>query len=751
MIDRFRRVESPAAQNRWTVQSGLSLCLIGLLAASVGSGTPEPGHKWLSITDQQLSSAIASSCSDGDAAIDRVRAQELLLQGRLRQRSTDSASAAWKRLACLRVDLYRRGSIARLGLEMSLGDSWYLGAVRALARHLGAGGNDPGATNLLGALIEAEPNPLILAESLTDSLSDLLLQSMRASRPVDRWAARGCWELARRIHDPSRELICARTALKAGIDSTWQLIATGRAILAMGDSGAVVDWMHRAIDAAHSEIDWDSIEWHLSWFLTPAELTEFDSLPRQDRVDWIATRIAQRDLRDGRTLGHRWIEHFRRLAIVDSEFRLNVTRTQQERFNFAASPVSGLRSYDAAANYWEPGLIAARPFREYRRSHPAYDDRGHVYMRYGKPAERKFWSSRDTTEPKIKEHKIRGPINIRETWLYNLRAGPLIVSFEAEQFAGSTAATRLVTGVLGSYFCDLDSYRCGLSLRAASGGISRERMEDLAIKDHSLVATATKRDAEADPDNIPIRIVATQSRLFRNGSAQPLLLTSYAIKLKDLATIRLPDGKSGAIVHLSTLQYHDGSRSLMADTTTRRVVVPARIGKDDYLTGVIVGTAIADHALWSVKVEQSGDHAGWITAARSSLSDSGGLGISDIVVGARSQGEFWTTAQGDTVVLGPLGAFNYDEPISLFWQVRSRSTHPDGKATMIFRKITDSGAIGRSLLQLAFPASIETGITSFSKDVDLRTLGPGSYQLEILVESNDSTGARSASARLLLK
>lgn len=697
------------------------------------------------LSEAAFQAVIAKECSVEELSTDELLDTERRLQSRM---SGNPEPEELVGLGCLRTELYRRRVVAKSGAFMSSGDSWYLGAIRALLQVVRlspepslSGKQWPigGAGNLLGALLLADNR----APGWDEVSGELSLIANRSGRPP--MALRACSDLAFAAGVIDASESCTRAALMNGIDSTAQLIRMSRLAAIRQDTINSIRWLDSALTSASGTGEWDEIGWHLTWLLTPEEHALWED-GLENRATFAREVLVRRDVRDGQTLGHRWMSHLSRLEVVEDRYRLPIGRYDLARFEVAAVPESEVIPEKVGA-YWEPGVVAARPFRESQRTHPEYDDRAHVFMRYGSPARRIAWSQQDTVswDPRDSRLRLRS-VNTREAWLIQLPAGQLLLSFEAERFDGSTEATRLVAGVLGTYLCDLDSRRCGLSMRASTGAspVPAEQVEQLYTQDRGMIATATEDDYSGVVPLRPLTVVGNAYALWNPSSGSRILVAAYGVKMKDLETFT-EAGVEGVSITVLFDRWLDSQSRVLKDTVARRLRLPSKVDDDAYITGhLVVDAPSSNSVVWGLQISQSDSARGRVSGTISGF-DTTPIQLSDVILGSESQQEV-AQVGSDRILLGPLGAFPRDEPLGIYWQVKSAVEQ-------------DSVAIGIEILkdgtttpEIAITAKqvLYLGITGFERRLDVSRLSPGQYYLLLRVKGTSETGSVTRRARLII-
>jgi hypothetical protein len=717
----------------------------------------------LSAQRHSLDSLVATTAEPLAAICADTRSvDEWLRQERLLSESAPRASAdALANLACTRARLYLAGTIARESWNMPLGTSWHEGAVRAARAALANGAPVDPTAELLGLLL--------LAESKVDSQAAAVAVLRGRLDGGDRLhvnAVRGCVSAAVRIAAWADAEHCILHGLQQGTDSTWLLLEATRSAFAQRESAVGRRLFDRAVGSARTATDWETIGWHLGWFLEPEEAETWLALADSARSAWVRDRLAARDIRDGRSVGSRVEEHFRRLGVADSVFRYAIPTRSLARFQYAATPETFPEpEVPKVIEAWhDPGLVAAEPFRNHQRYDPRYDDRAAAFLRFGAPTQRTQWTGRDTARVVTVEGArpvvLRHPngTNTREAWRYEVDGQGLLLHYESERFTGTADATRFVTGVLGHYLCDVDSRRCALSARSEMAFLSRfagvgqsdtplppEAIGSLREADREHLTQATTKDDHGVRAARTITTLARVHRVWDPASGAVLGVVPYAVRTQDVAERR----DTATTFTLTVRQWDPGTGAWLESAIPRALRLPRDRPGDGYLTGHAVVASGAGVSAWSVVAAQDTIAWGRAWADRAPPLGSGALAISDIILGAASQGQRWRTTGGSEVPLAPLGAFDRNVPMTLYWQVKSATARDELRTTVALYR-TDSKS-DEPALQIAFTARVAAGLTEELREVDITRLEGGRYRVEVvLTEASDGATVR-RSGELLIK
>ena len=716
----------------------------------------------LSAQRHSLDSIVASTAEPIGAIcgvttpVDDLLRRERLLSARAPRSTSDTLAE----LACTRTKLYLAEAVARESWNMPPGTSWHEGAVRAIGAALRAGAPTLPATELLGLLVLAEPRVDSQANVVT-----LLRDRMDSGELLGGFAVRGCVLTAARLAAWNDLERCALHGLQQGRDSTWLLIEAARSAFAQDDGSGGRRLFERAVGSAKTPPDWEAIGWHLGWFLEPQEAEAWVQLADTARTNWVRDRLAARDIRDGRSVGSRIEAHFRRLRVADSVFRYPIPTRSLARFQYAATPETFLEpEVPKVVEAWhDPGLVAAEPFRNHQRYDPRYDDRAAAYLRFGAPKQRIGWTGRDTARViKVERGRpvlLRHPngTNTREAWLYEIDSQELLLHYESERFTGTADATRFVTGVLGHYLCDVDARRCTLSARSQAAFDARNSsvgMSDTPLPPETI-ATLREADLEhmtqattKDDHGVrAVRTITTLARLHRvwdPASGVVVGVVPWAVRTQDVAEER----DTTTSFALTVRQWDPIAGAWLETPIPRALRLPNNRPSDGYLTGHAVVASGAGVSAWSVVAAQDTTAWGRSWADRTAPLGGGALAISDVVLGAESQGQRWRSSGGTEVPLAPLGAFDRNEPMTLYWQVKSTTSRDNLRTAVAFYK-TD-GLSEEPALQIAFTGRVAAGLTEELREVGIANLA-GRYRLEVVLTDPSDGATVRRSGELLIK
>ncbi|HET9066302.1 MAG TPA: carboxypeptidase regulatory-like domain-containing protein, partial [Gemmatimonadales bacterium] len=657
--------------------------------------------------------AIDFACPSAPATRDELFRGEAIAAERAGRSPTDAD--AWHALACVRAHLDVDGAIGRESIEMPLGTSWQEGAINAELKALGVQRDRRESAELLAVLMSDQPEPKP-ASDIRAALARAVTAGVAAPAAV-----RGCASLSLRLGDLAASNRCLEIGLEGGTDSTWQLLMLARLASRTPDTAFVATLLDGALGSAHDAAAWSEVGWHLRWFLEPDEWDEWLALDDARRGGWVRDRLAARDIRDGKRAGARLVEHFHRLDYAEEHFRRILPRILRGFSQNAANPEGGT-DWDGVRFTFIPEKVSAQPFRFYRPWQEELDDRGAIWIRFGKP---------DNL------YRFVGGLR-RESWLYTIDGTRLLLHFESEQYDGSNDPTRLVAGVVGLYLCGMDLPACAVAQRLACwelpngcpGGqspVTLEAMEQVRTENRHDIAEATTKDDNSLRVAHHIATVATHSRVWDPASGTTLAVVPYALRVGDLAVD--PDS-STATIDLTVRQWNPIRTAWQETAITQRLRLPSSRDKDAYVTGYLVVPSTEGVSAWSLVAGQGTDRLGRPFADRVPPLGLGPLAISDIILGAASQGESWLTTGGRSVPLGPLGAYDRTRPVAVYWQTDSERARVKVRTTIRLLR-TDRKGIDNVALEVATEGELAKGLTEVQREVGVAQLDPGAYRLEV--------------------
>ena len=510
----------------------------------------------------------------------------------------------------------------------------------------------------------------------------------------------------------------------------------------------------------------------LSWITSPAELATFDSVPGDSVAGWLRHFWEERDAREGRHLGGRLAEHYRRLAYVLTNFR-TVRDANTHGTNWGSDPTGRLREMTAtrqirngkevdfsrdrrplggtAADISDPeggtsspgasdgGPMLTPSAEAYAALSsdgllPAYtsqqnlvDDRGVIYMRYGEPIQRATFH-----DPVVDPN---------ESWKYLTPSGELIF-----HFVGNIAPSTLVEHLV--YFAPLYASRAVLDPRydllaynLQHGGKSAvpEQLEEERQINAEAIRVGTTTDAYPLAFDTRLEAVTQAYGLAQLPGAGTGALVTFALRARHLAFRHdAPTGLTVYPVRLRLLAERlDGTGGVVEHDSLRAFAARARLQDDQYLTGQsVLPLAPGRYAVRVVLADTTGKDGVALLADTVVVPALGGthLTLSDVVLG-REHASQAVTIGGERVPLDPLGTVPADGTITLYYQAGELTPGATYQAQIEVRR--RFGATDRDRLAVAFKDRAAGPTASYRRTVGLKGLRPGAYEVRLTVTGPD--------------
>ncbi len=454
----------------------------------------------------------------------------------------------------------------------------------------------------------------------------------------------------------------------------------------------------------------------LALIADPAELAAFDASHGVERVAFLHRFWQGRDRAALRTEGQRLVEHYRRIAEAERRFGLEVNR----RYHHA----------------WD----------SYRSGSLRFDDRGVVFVRYGDP---------DDTASSV---SFGLPPNL--TWRYRRADGDLLLHFAANPGSyelgtgGDIHDYRLIPslwaiirpgGPAGQTALEvLLESRCRLyEPYCKYNGWGRYTRLKIVTNEQELVGTSTALATETDGHELrfPRRLLG-DAALFAVGSAdgRPMVHAVWQLRMQRPpgvdATVSLrTTAKVRFVLFDSTGQsvgWVDTSVTLTSPAADT-VIVPGRVavtvppGQWRYRLAII-----------------SDDSTGRVFPTASVTpppTDGSRLVVSDLILGRRDVSVPWAATAADTAWFTPGERWRQGDVLEAYHEIYGLAPEEAYRARLVVRRGR------RSVLTLGWAGSAAVGVTRVSRTLDLASLRPGDYVLEIEITS--SSGARALSSRRL--
>lgn len=655
-------------------------------------------------------------------------------------------AATW-RLSCIRAELAAAQTISRTSYLMPTGSSWRHGASMLAARLL-----DDAASALPAALLAVLNTDHVVAEPADWTLG--YLERAIGAGVQHPAAFRGCTEQAWRLPDPWRASACALAGLRSGGDSTLHLLTLSRAAGQRTDTTMAWSAFLAAARAVRDTVDRADLAWHLNWFLTRGEDSAWRALPLAETGPWVRDLLLSRDIRDGRPPGARVVEHINRLAYVHEHFRLKVVPVQRGRLMGGVAIPEGPGGGFSVEVVTPDSRTPAEAFREFVRWQIAIDDRGAVWMRFGAPQQREYYT---VTEP--------GNYLKRETWRYDVDGRELVLSFESEEGDGTQDATRLVTAVVGEHFCGITVRRCVQAERAIAAaafvglpprfrsrdappiGLPVNEMLDLRHEDQAMIFEATTKDNNSARLERHLDVTAQFLRLWHPRTGAIMALVPWAIAADDLT-----DGvakKARALDLRLELRWYDPASGMSRDSSiVGSIPLPKRSGSDAFVSGVAVMSASPGITAWSVVAVRDSSASGRSFTTAAEPLAGGSLQLSDLVLGVAGHGVSWSAPTGP-VVLAPLGTVERKTPVQLYYQVRNTLAVTELATTVAVAEVGQRDA--PPAFNVTFRHQVNSGINEMRRELDLDRLKSGRYLLTVVVSDERGQNRVTRSTALLVR
>jgi hypothetical protein len=716
----------------------------------------------------------------GGAREDAVTAEFELVQV---AREQPTWVVGWYGLGMARLELSRAKVIAKESLVQPTGMSFEAGAGNALVRGLEA---EPTFAPALSALAL-----ISIPREGASVLGSRLATLRRHTTQLGAATLLGAAKVERVAGSRDSAVALLERALASGlVDSGVVRLEIARDLHAAGrsDEGraalfAGVTHASPATQAAYRQ--------ELSWVAEPAELAAWDSLPVSERGVWLKRFWRSRDVKAGWPEGTRLIEHFARLEHAWQHFTLFLPRLGRHKLSGRTSGVDMLafdqlnrrlagaemidmvESLNSPTDDSPPGMSPSEmnayvmltgaiansemlkalgvegPFRAFRTEQSVLDDRGVVWIRYGKPSR----SGRTAGGEAL------------EVWAYDNPEGEIVLQFREEDFDGQVGASMLVPSLLGTpgwsrdQFCGISRRFCALDTRGVEdrplmnvgnpfestastltdgGRINAGVIARDVAEGEIAIARATTTDAHPRPFVSPITPVVQLLGLRRSGGSSRVV-AAFAIPGAQL-THHQPPGASGRYVYsvrfvLSVLDEL-GERTVL--DTLRHFAVATPLRGDEHLTGMLELPVISARVDASLLVMQQ-DGRGTVAALGSlPLPQPGMLSLSSLVLGSARTGLRWQSGT-TTVPLHPLNAFEAGAAAELYYQLGGLQAGATYQTRIeLFpaeARRTDAA------LALSFSDEASAPFAEVQRTIGLGALAPGRYRIRVTV----ATGAGSVS------
>lgn len=659
--------------------------------------------------------------------------------------------APWIELGRAKLALFDGGFRAKKGPYQPIGIDYLQGAGNAFLRALEADSGNATAASLLGATVLRE-----VIQPQTEPAVRALRRAIAVSPAPGTLLPLGMLE--RQTGHDSAAASAFRQYLAVGGDSGIGTIELATTLFKLGQRAEAESLYYAGAEHAGDPAVRSRYRTDLVWIAKPNELAAYDSLPAADVAGWLRQFWDHRDARQGRRLGDRLAEHYRRLAYVLANFRTN--RDGNSRGGSAGNdPMGRLREMTAMKvataggqetpesrqqrplggnalelagggppNQAYAGLMSQTLLPAYASQQNLVDDRGVIYMRYGEPDQRATFHS-PLVDP-------------NESWKYLTPSGELIL-----HFVGTIAPSHLANQLV--FFAPLYASRAPLDPRYNElafgfehGGRQSvpEQIEEDRQIEIEAIRTGTTTDAFPLAFDNRLDAVAQAYGLARLRAASTGALVTFALKAEHLAFNR--EGTSELAVH--PLRFRLLAENLLTGKVVehdslRRFANPIPLTSQQYLTGqAVLPLPPGRYAVRVVLADTTGNDGVALLADTVSVPAAGdsALMVSDVVIG-RDDAAQSIDIPPDRIMLNPLGAVPEHGTISVYYQASGLATGQSYRARLELRR--RFGTSDKDHLAVAFTDRADASTAAFHRTIDLRSLRPGQYELDLVFQAPDGT------------
>jgi hypothetical protein len=665
-------------------------------------------------------------------------------------------SQAWFALGLVRLAFARAGKIAMSGPLQAVGESNEAGAVHAFVRALEL---RPGSERYADALARA-PVP-------REGVDPVRLSTQRKAygllSPPAKYAA-SIVELTGGSADSAIALLTS--ALGSGVVDTGLVdLALARAYYRIGSPEAGLNALLSGVRDT-SAVSLSAYRQSITWVASPTELADWDRLRPDERPGWLNAFWASRDVRAGRSVGARLIEHYRRWEFALAHYAVQVPQTGRHRVSSQSSTVDYFADelYLRYLQQLSPEDLTQDDelllrlngdqttsgdrsrLRAYMNAQTMLDDRGIIYLRYGAPD---------------KSARTNDGLAY-ELWRYELPSHPLILYFKEEDFDGQAGASVLTPTLLAAdprqrdQLCHLDLRLCSTNadpsttdllatgqrlVSSAERMIAREarRLSSDDIARAAAVGNASIRSATTTDDFSPrfspgIPVLAQILGLRTGNAAEGRILVPFALQGDKLQTDSSV-GVDGRVVYplhfrLIALRKNDGSR--FQEDTARKFVAHHELSSREYLVGLVSLEVPSGNYSVSLVVTQSDGRGSVVNISEVVVPPGDGiLTASDLVLGREESGVRWNSGR-TAVPLNPLNAFSRTDNAEVYVQLSGLKAGESYRTTFeFFRSDDDPKHAPRLRVASSEPATATW--MELQRSIGLKNLDPGRYRVEFTV------------------
>jgi GWxTD domain-containing protein len=548
--------------------------------------------------------------------------------------------------------------------------------------------------------------------------------------------------IERELGEHDSALAAFRAYAAAGGDAAVGGIEAARSLAALGRRDSALAAYRAAVRLPATAAARGEIRTDLRWIAASSELAGFDAAPAESVGAVVERFWASRDAASGRRSGDRLLEHFRRLDHARGRYRL----------------VSRHRQYDITDVYRD---TAQREL----------DDRGAIYVRHGEPDRRAVYAGGGQVEPNESWLYARTPPE-RELVFHFVARGDVqdyklvesvldVLGFSAAiavqtRLDAPPGAAQPLTGAGAAALAQaLLTSRAELSplyeQLARGGSVGRSRL----LAEEREAGRRTVREGTTT-DSHPLRYASdlrplVSSFSVRGESGRPELHLVFAVPGSRLHPLQAAGGGS-AYALLLRLVVLDAARNAVARLDTIRVFrSPRPLTQGAFLTERVAIDVPPGRYSYRFVIEEVQSDAGAVTGQDSVAVHPVGpeFSASDLVVGREGSGLVWRRAEGE-VRLNPLMRFAEGSEASLFYEIYGL---PQGVEVETSVRVRSRG--GRSVFRRVFGGGRDVSLTyttvtdapgrsAVRQQLSLAGLGPGRYQLELMLARAGDSIVRTA-------
>jgi GWxTD domain-containing protein len=435
-----------------------------------------------------------------------------------------------------------------------------------------------------------------------------------------------------------------------------------------------------------------------------------DRLKGHARAAYLHRFWTERDHLELRPEGERLREHYRRVTFARFHFPLTISR----------------RFY---------GRLDA-----YRSGNREIDDRGVIYIRQGKPAER------------LRPFVFGAMPN--ESWRYVRAEGDLLFHFSS--------------GYDGNGGGDLYDYRLVQSVLDLHGAADAPR-DQLILSRQSLSPVYSRmlnwgRFGSANARARERNMGATSIAVGTSTDSYELQFARKLVAVADLVAVGA--GPGGSLAHFvfgiaapgisgrpggGGLEYSVRVRLVALDRPERSIATldttvvirhQRLLTRNEWLVGR--AELILPPGRWGYRAAlQQGDSAGVVfpqASVRMGDSDGTSLELSDIALGSRGRAVSWITEVADTVLLAPSSLFRKGSEVELYFEARGATPGVTYRHDItVFRSGNRPSDRRRPLVAVSFDEEAAASVIRSHRTVRLERLKEGSYLMEVKITAPDGT------------